>query len=472
MSVLGQAAARVRQLRRLVRLRPFDTTTAEGRADERHRRALLAAFASALAKAIVILSALVTIPLTIDYLGVERFGLWMTVASLIALMSFADMGLGNGLLNAVADADGKTDAESIRRYISSAFIALVCIAIVVAIVFALVVPAIDLPRLFKIRSAIAASEVYPAVFAFVAIFAISIPASIVQKVQLGLQMGLRSNVWQAGGSLLSFVAILLVIWFKGGVPWLVLASAGIPVVVLIASSLDFFLRSHRHLAPRFANVGRTEFSRLARTGLLFFFLQLSAALAFASDNLIIANVLGQAAVAEYAVVNKLFEAVLLLLGVMVFPLWPAYAEAKARNDIAWIERTMLRALVLTFLYVSGAGIFLLMSGRWLLEIWVGETIGYSLGLFSALVVWTILRGLGLTHSMFLNGLGAIKSQLVVALLFAASSLVMKWYLASRFGLNGVLLALISTYFIFAFVPLAFTTRRILDGLKLQASKSG
>lgn len=472
MSVLGQTAARVRQLRRLVRLRPFDTTTAEGRADERHRRALLAAFASALAKAIVILSALVTIPLTIDYLGVERFGLWMTVASLIALMSFADMGLGNGLLNAVADADGKTDAESIRRYISSAFIALVCIAIVVAIVFALVVPAIDLPRLFKIRSAIAASEVYPAVFAFVAIFAISIPASIVQKVQLGLQMGLRSNVWQAGGSLLSFVAILLVIWFKGGVPWLVLASAGIPVVVLIASSLDFFLRSHRHLAPRFANVGRTEFSRLARTGLLFFFLQLSAALAFASDNLIIANVLGQAAVAEYAVVNKLFEAVLLLLGVMVFPLWPAYAEAKARNDIAWIERTMLRALVLTFLYVSGAGIFLLMSGRWLLEIWVGETIGYSLGLFSALVVWTILRGLGLTHSMFLNGLGAIKSQLVVALLFAASSLVMKWYLASRFGLNGVLLALISTYFIFAFVPLAFTTRRILDGLKLQASKSG
>lgn len=472
MSVLGQAAARVRQLRRLVRLRPFDTTTAEGRADERHRRALLAAFASALAKAIVILSALVTIPLTIDYLGIERFGLWMTVASLIALMSFADMGLGNGLLNAVADADGKTDAESIRRYISSAFIALVCIAIVVAIVFALVVPAIDLPRLFKIRSAIAASEVYPAVFAFVAIFAISIPASIVQKVQLGLQMGLRSNVWQAGGSLLSFVAILLVIWFKGGVPWLVLASAGIPVVVLIASSLDFFLRSHRHLAPRFANVGRTEFSRLARTGLLFFFLQLSAALAFASDNLIIANVLGQAAVAEYAVVNKLFEAVLLLLGVMVFPLWPAYAEAKARNDIAWIERTMLRALVLTFLYVSGAGIFLLMSGRWLLEIWVGETIGYSLGLFSALVVWTILRGLGLTHSMFLNGLGAIKSQLVVALLFAASSLVMKWYLASRFGLNGVLLALISTYFIFAFVPLAFTTRRILDGLKLQASKSG
>ena len=472
MSRLVQAAARVRQLSRLIRLRPFDTTTADGRADERHRRALLAAGASALAKFISISSTLVTIPLTIAYLGVERFGLWMTIASLIAVMSFADMGLGNGLMNAIADADGKSDAGSIRRYVSSAFVALACIAMLIAIGFALVLPALDLPRLFKLRSMVAASEVYPSMLAIAAIFVLSIPAGIVQKVQLGLQMGLRSNAWQAGGSLLAFAAVLLVIWFKGGVPWLVLASAGIPVVVLIASAVDFFSRSHRHLAPRWGDVGRAEFGRLVKTGSLFFFLQLSAALAFASDNLIIANVLGQAAVAEYSVVSKLFEAVLLVLGVAVLPLWPAYAEAKSRQDIAWIERTLVRTLVLTLLYVSGAGILLLISGRWLLEIWVGETIGYSLWLFVAFAVWTILKGLGFTHSMFLNGLGEIKIQLVLAILFAVFSVGLKWYLAGRFGLIGVLLALIFAYSVFAFVPLAIVTPKILDRVKLQALKNG
>lgn len=458
-------AAKVRQLRHLLRLRPFDTSTEAGRSDERHRRALLAALASGLAKFITIASALVTIPLTLDYLGVERFGLWMTIASLIALMSFADMGLGNGLMNAVAAADGKGDVADIRKFVSSAFVALMAVAVCVAALFALVTSLVDVPRLLNVRSAAAASELYPSLIAFTVVFALSIPAGIVQKVQLGLQMGLRSSLWQAGGAALAFVAILAVVWAEGGVAWLILASAGVPVLALIASSLDFFLRSHRHLAPSLASVGRPELTHLLKIGLLFFFLQLSAALAFASDNLIIANVLGQAAVAEYSVVNKLFEAVLLLLGVAVLPLWPAYAEAQARRDVTWIERTLIRTLLLTLFFVCSAGVLLLILGPWLLEIWVGGAIEYSLWLFAGFVLWTILKGLGLTHSMFLNGLGAIKSQLVLAMLFAGSSLVFKWYLAAHFGLNGILLALIFTYFVFVFVPLSIMTPRMLSRLK-------
>lgn len=463
--MLAGTAAKARQLRHLLRLRPFDTSTEAGRSDERHRRALLAALASGLAKFITIASALVTIPLTLTYLGVERFGLWMTIASLIALMSFADMGLGNGLMNAVADADGKRDTANIRKFISSAFVALVAVALCVGTILAVAASVFDISGLLNVRSPAAASELYPSLIAFTIIFALSIPAGIVQKVQLGLQMGLRSSLWQAGGAALAFVAILLVVWAEGGVPWLVLASAGVPVLMLIASSLDFFSRSHRHLAPRLASVSRPELSRLLKVGLLFFFLQLSAALAFASDNLIIANVLGQAAVAEYSVVNKLFEAILLLLGVAVLPLWPAYAEAKARRDVTWIERTLIRTLLVTFFYVTSAGILLLMLGPWLLQIWVGGAVEYSLWLFAGFLLWTILKGLGMTHSMFMNGLGAIKSQLVLALLFAGTSLVLKWYFAAHFGLKGILLALILTYCAFVVFPLGIMTPKILSRLK-------
>lgn len=467
--MFAATAVKVRQLRHLLRLRPFDTTTESGRSDERHRRALLAALASALAKFITIASALVTIPLTLDYLGVERFGLWMTIASLIALMSFADMGLGNGLMNAVADADGKGDVANIRKFVSSAFVALMAVALSVAALFGFVVSFVDVSRLLNVESAAAASELPASLIAFIAVFALSIPAGIVQKVQLGLQMGLRSSLWQAGGAALAFVAVLLVVWAEGGVAWLVLASAGVPVLALVASSLDFFFRTHRHLAPGLTSVSRPELSHLLKVGMLFFFLQLSAALAFASDNLIIANALGQAAVAEYAVVNKLFEAILLLLGVAVLPLWPAYAEAKARRDVRWIERTLIRTLLLTLLFTTSVGALLLVFGPWLLEVWVGGAIEYSLWLFAGFALWTILRGLGLTHSMFLNGLGAIKSQLVLAMLFAGSSLVFKWYLATQFGLVGILLALIVTYCVFVFLPLAIMTPGILHRLRFSTS---
>ena len=66
-------------LSRLVRLRPFDITTESGRANERHRRAALAVLSSAVARASTIGAAFISVPLTIRYLGTERYGMWMTL---------------------------------------------------------------------------------------------------------------------------------------------------------------------------------------------------------------------------------------------------------------------------------------------------------------------------------------------------------------------------------------------------------
>src|ERR1700692_3845800 len=71
--------------------------------------------------AVQVSTSLITIPLTVHYLGDERFGLWMTISSVLAMANFADFGIGNGLLNAVADAYGKDDYERIRRAVSSGF---------------------------------------------------------------------------------------------------------------------------------------------------------------------------------------------------------------------------------------------------------------------------------------------------------------------------------------------------------------
>src|SRR5690349_17928309 len=89
----------------VLQFRPFSTDTPEGRAKERLRRVLLTALVSAFAQAVNMLTMLVSIPLTLNYLGVERYGLWIVISSLITILGFADLGLGNGLLNAIADAN-------------------------------------------------------------------------------------------------------------------------------------------------------------------------------------------------------------------------------------------------------------------------------------------------------------------------------------------------------------------------------
>src|SRR5687768_8312192 len=88
-------------------LRAHDRTTAEGRARERQRRAMLASGAAAVAKVVRVLTIFASVPLAIGYLGAERYGLWLTISSVAAFLTFADLGLGNGLLNAVSEAEGR-----------------------------------------------------------------------------------------------------------------------------------------------------------------------------------------------------------------------------------------------------------------------------------------------------------------------------------------------------------------------------
>ena len=70
----------------------------------RFRRVGLTTASSIAARGISFATSLITVPLTLHYLGAERYGLWATLSSIIALASFADLGLVNGLLNALASA--------------------------------------------------------------------------------------------------------------------------------------------------------------------------------------------------------------------------------------------------------------------------------------------------------------------------------------------------------------------------------
>ncbi len=183
----------------LFRLRPFDTSTAGGRSIERYRRVVLTTLSACLAKVIVALTLLVSVPLTLSYLGPERYGLWMTVGSVVAILSFSDFGIGNGLVNAVSEANGKDDRELARRYVSSAFFMLSGVSLLLLVIFGIVYPWVPWYRLFNVHSAIAIAESGPAMAVFFGCFLVSIPLGIVNRIQSGYQQGFVNNSMDGSG---------------------------------------------------------------------------------------------------------------------------------------------------------------------------------------------------------------------------------------------------------------------------------
>ena len=290
---------------------PLSESSSEtARSTERYRRALLAGIVSGAAKVVGMGSVLVSLPITLRYLGVQRFSVWVTVTSLTALLSFADFGLGNGLMNAVARCDAKGDEQCMREYVSSTFFSLLALASLGLMLALLVVPHLPWATFLAVdRTQVSRGELDRIMIVVSICLSIGIPAAVVQKVQLALQFGYLASLWQLAASLVAMLALLGAVSMRLSLAWLVAAWLATPTVVLALASLVFWRYQMPKSSPSLSMFSMQPLRELMRAGLLFFIIQLSGTVAFSSDALILAHVLGPTAVAEYSVVSKLFDGV-------------------------------------------------------------------------------------------------------------------------------------------------------------------
>src|ERR1017187_8756856 len=65
--------------------------------------------ASFFIRGVSIVIGLVVVPLTINYINSSRYGIWLTLSSIISWFSFFDIGLSQDLRNKFAEAKAKGD---------------------------------------------------------------------------------------------------------------------------------------------------------------------------------------------------------------------------------------------------------------------------------------------------------------------------------------------------------------------------
>lgn len=462
MTLIAKSAAWSRIIATLdaVRTQP-DLQTERGRAQDRLRRVALSALASVLAKAITIIANLISIPLTLHYLGAERYGVWMVLSSFTLMLSFADMGLGNGVLNAIADSHGRDDRGQIRRTISGGYATLLGVGIAILVIFLAAYPFVEWYKIFNISGAAARNEAGPALFAFIVLFAFAIPLSLVQKIQIGLQQSFVASLWQCLGGILTLVALLVAIELQGSLFWLVSALVGAPLIASLLNTVVFFTLSRRDLTPKFDLVSTEIVRHMMRSGFLFFLIQIIASLAYGSDSLIIAQVGGASAVAQYAVPERMFAMVSMLMQMVLAPLWPAYGEAISRGDHAWVLRTLKTTIVIAAALSIFATSALVLLAPFLIGIWVGAAVKTSLILLLGLAAWRITEVVSTSLATFMNGAGILREQVIIALISGISMVALKIFLVQRIGVAGIPWAAVIAFVPLGTLPMAYVVARHL-----------
>lgn len=449
----------------IARLRPFDPVTAEGRSRERYRRIALTSVSSVGLRAISLMVKFAIVPLAAGYLGDERYGLLLTITSIAAWFTLADLGMGNGLRNLVAEAQGRDDQAAARQYVSSASWVLFLLAATIAFGFAAVHSVVPWDRVFNVGSAQAIAEVGPSVAIFVGCMLLGVPLSIGVQTNLGCQDGFVTNLWDTAGSVLGLVGVVVVTQLELGLPWLVLVVAGSPLAALVVNNVALFGRRRPWLRPRLRDVRGEAMKRIAGTGILFFGLQVGATVVMFTDTIVVAQLFGAAEVPHYAIPWQLFSALAVMAGLVLTPFWPAYTEAVARGDAGWAIRSLRRSFVLGLgITVPGAALLVALAPA-IIGVWVGPEFSPPFLLLIAFgLIVVVVGGLGGPLAMFLNGLGILKLQLGWVLAAATANLVLSIVLGRAAGPAGVAFATVIAELLFGVLPFVYYVPRLIRSM--------
>ena len=119
---------------------------------ERSIRAKKQILYSIIVKGSSIIITLLLVPITIHYLNPTKYGIWLTLSSIIGWLTFFDIGLGNGLRNRFAEAIARNDIHLAKILVSTTYALLSLISIGVLSVFLIVQIFLDWTRILNTPS--------------------------------------------------------------------------------------------------------------------------------------------------------------------------------------------------------------------------------------------------------------------------------------------------------------------------------
>ena len=434
---------------------------------ERDRRAGLTTVSAVSARAVSIAVSLMTVPLVLNYLGVERYGMWLTISSIVTLLAASDLGVGSGLLNRVTRNLAVGDDRASRVQISSAFALLSLLAGIVGLVFLLAYPFLSWGEVLAVKSSVAAAEAGPAMAIMVVIFLLGLPTSVVTQVRLARQEGYVVHLAAAAGNLVALAAVIVAVNTAAGLPVLVLALTGPLLVAVVGNGWLLFRRHAPEVRPSMRLANRRDALGLLQSGSLFFVIAVSMAVAFASDTIVVAHLIGPEAVAEYGIAYRLFVIPTVLVAAILSPLWPAYGDAIARKDADWVRRTLRRSIIGAVAIATSLAFLLVVAGQPIVDFWVQGSVAPSLGLLLGFGIWTIMSACGMAVAMFLNGANEIRLQAIAAAAMAGANILLSIWLTQRIGVSGVVWGTVIAYGALVLVPMALyapgVVRRVASG---------
>lgn len=392
-----------------------------------------------LMKGLNIFISLLFVPLTINYLNTEKYGIWLTISSIASWFSFFNFGLSNGLRNLFTEAKAKGEYKLIKIYVSTTYFLLSIIFIPLIVILLLVGHFIDLSSLLSLPSEMGSEllktfEIVLTLFCLQMIF-----SNIVTILTADLQPAKASAI-DTVGQLLAFGGVCLLVYaLPPSLPVLAGVVTSSRTLILFLFTFYYFKKDFARIRPSFRYIDLKISKSILNVGAKFFIIQIAGIILYQSSNVLISHVSGPNDVTYYNIVYKYFYVCTLVMNVLITPIWSAFTDAYVKKDYNWMNRAYVKMKMLFYAFAALL-VVMLITSNWVITFWIREQMDIPLDLKISVFVY-ILSTLWMSiHTPIINGVGTIRLQMYLSLFASVLNIPFSLLLGYRYGASGIVMS--------------------------------
>lgn len=383
---------------------------------------------------------LLLVPLTLGYLNAYEYGIWLTLNSILTWINSFDIGLGNGLRNKLTEAIAKNDKTMARKYVSTTFVTLIFLAIVIIGIGSICYSFIDWYSILNVQIN-SVHNLDKIIWLSFMLFCLNFVLKFVGNVYQALQIPSAMYIFNFLGHLLSLVVIFILTKTTSGNLLLVaiIYSLSSPLIYLTAYPITFNIL-FKYLRPSFHYFDFGCVKELLNLSLTFFIMQVCSLVLFSMSNLIISHMFGPEEVTPYNIAQRYFSIITMVINIILAPIWSATTDAYIKKDYIWIKKVGRKLLSLLVSLIILIPVLVIISPL-IYHIWIGNEVIIPLPISIFCSIYNFFFIWSLCYSVVLNGIGKLRIQIIYAIISAVLFVPICYFLGNLCGVVGVIIGM-------------------------------
>jgi O-antigen/teichoic acid export membrane protein len=393
-------------------------------------------------KGLSILTTLILVPLTINLLNQEKYGIWMTIFSIVSWFNMMDVGIGNGFRNKFSEAVALKNEVLAKDYVQTFYSSMGIIASVFIIFYSIINPLLNWQKILNLPLNFD-ENISLIVWAVFALFCVQLYIKSISTLLLSLQKTTLSDSLMLSGNIIALLFILILRGLDNVSLFSIsMAFMAAPIFVYAIVTIYFFKSNLKQYSPNIFSMPKKEYlNDLIGLGLKFFYIQITGIIIFSSSNIIVTQLFGPAQVTPFNVANRLYATAQSFFTIIITPFWAAFTHANTLKDYKWIKRSISKLMKIWVLFTIGVLIMWILSPE-IFRLWIGPKVNIPLMLSLQFAIQTIIATFQSPFIFYIYGTGKLKLLFYITIFQSIIYIPMAITLAKIdvIGVSGVMLA--------------------------------